>query len=149
MIELKTRACRCDRRFCCASLLRVAVMRQLLDVVHQTEELPLRIDLGLSSQREAVEPLVVADVAKHRLHSSEALAVARATLGRIDEISHPLGVTLGRARRLALEERHLPCLGFLRSAQAPIALTSRHAVALRSLESHHRVPVDDSTAVAV
>jgi hypothetical protein len=58
-------------------LLRIPVMRQLLDVVHQAEELPLRIHLPLSSQREAIQPLVVADVAEHRLHRGEASPVQR------------------------------------------------------------------------
>jgi hypothetical protein len=33
-------------------------MRELFDVVHQGEQLPLRFHLGLATQREALEPLV-------------------------------------------------------------------------------------------
>ena len=47
-------------------LLREPVMRQLLDVVHQTVELPLRIHLRSAAQGKAVEPLVVSEVAEHR-----------------------------------------------------------------------------------
>jgi hypothetical protein len=39
--------------------LRVAVMRELLDVVHEREDLPLPVDLRLPAQREAIELLVV------------------------------------------------------------------------------------------
>jgi hypothetical protein len=48
-----------------AFLLRVSIVRQLLDVMHQTEQLPLCIDLLLSAKREPVEPLVVADVREY------------------------------------------------------------------------------------
>ena len=48
---------------------------QLLDVVHQAVQAPLRIDFGLAAQREAVQSLDVPDVAKHRLHGADALAV--------------------------------------------------------------------------
>jgi hypothetical protein len=51
---------------------RVPVVRQLLDVVHQAVELPLRIDLGLPSQGEAVQFLVRSEVAEHRFHGGEA-----------------------------------------------------------------------------
>jgi hypothetical protein len=40
------------------------MMRKLLDVVHQTVELPLRIHFLLPSESETVELLVVTDVAK-------------------------------------------------------------------------------------
>jgi len=49
---------RCGVSTCHHSLLRIPMMRQLLDVMHQAEELPLAVDLLLSAQREAVEPLV-------------------------------------------------------------------------------------------
>ena len=40
-------------------------MRQLLDVVHQTVELPLPVYLLLASERNAVQPLVVSQVAEN------------------------------------------------------------------------------------
>ncbi len=43
------------------------MIRQLLDVVHQAVKAPLRVDFRLATQREAVQALVVPDVAKHRL----------------------------------------------------------------------------------
>ena len=91
-------------------------MGELLDVVHKAEELPLRIDFGFSSQGEAIEPLVVSDVAEHRLHRREASSVEHLARGRIDAFLHSVGVTLRRGRGLALEERHLPRLGLLGGA---------------------------------
>ena len=91
-------------------------MRQLLDVVDQAEELPLRIDFGFSSQGEAIEPLVVSDVAEHRLHRREASAVEHPALWRIDAFFHPVGVTLRRVRGLALEEGDLARFGLLGGA---------------------------------
>ena len=51
---------------------------QLLDVVHQAVELPLRADLRLAPQREPVHVLVVPDVGEHRFHGGEAPAVEAA-----------------------------------------------------------------------
>ena len=73
-------------------LLRVTVMCELLDVVDEAEELPLRLDLLPATERESIEPLVVADVAEDRLHRGEALAVACTTGGRIDSFLHSVGV---------------------------------------------------------
>jgi len=47
---------------------------KLLDVVHHAVQVPLRIDLGVASMIQASQPLVVPDVGKHRLHSSDALS---------------------------------------------------------------------------
>jgi hypothetical protein len=45
--------------------------------VHKGEQLPLAIDLGLSTQREAIELLVVPQVGEHRLDGREASPAAR------------------------------------------------------------------------
>ena len=74
-------------------------MRQLLDVVHQAEELPLRIDFLLPAQREAVQPLVVAEVAEHRLHRGEAPAIQLPSAFRIDGPLHALAVAHRAAGR--------------------------------------------------
>ena len=60
---------------CTPRLLGIPMVGQLLDVVHQAVQAPLRIDFGLAAQREAVQSLDVPDVAKHRLHGADALAV--------------------------------------------------------------------------
>ena len=54
---------------------RIPMMRQLLNVMDEAEELPLRIDLLLSAQREAIEPLVVPDIRKHRFNRGKTLSV--------------------------------------------------------------------------
>jgi hypothetical protein len=51
------------------------VLRQLLDIVNEREQLPLAIDLGLSAKSKAIHSLVVAHVAEHRLHDAEAPSV--------------------------------------------------------------------------
>ncbi len=89
------------------------MMRQLLDIVNQTEELPLRIHLCFPAQRKAVQPLVVSKVSEYWLDYCKAPAVAYPSLGRIEAFLHSLCVTLGRARGLALEEGDLPRFGLL------------------------------------
>ena len=80
---------------------------QLLDVVHQAIQPPLRAHLVFAAQREPVQPLVVPDVAKHRLHRADALAVAPPSLWAVDALLHRLqhvvrtGLPLGK-------DRHLP-----------------------------------------
>ena len=86
-------------------------MGELLDVVDQAEELPLRIDFAFSSQGEAIEPLVVSKVAEHRLHRCEAPAVEHPALWRIDTFLHSVGMGLGRVYGLALEEGDLARFG--------------------------------------
>jgi len=48
---------------------------QLIDAVRQAVRSPLRIDFGPAAQREAVQTLVVPDVAKHRLNRADALQI--------------------------------------------------------------------------
>ena len=95
---------------------RIPVVRQLLDVVHQAVELPLRIDLGSSSQGEAVELLVRPQVAEHRLHGGEAPGDHLAPFIRVDLAFHALGRFLWCFGVLAHEDRHLSDLGPLRVA---------------------------------
>ena len=45
----------------------VPVPGELFDVVDQAIHLPLPVDFSLTTQREAIEPFVVADVCKYRL----------------------------------------------------------------------------------
>ena len=65
------------------------MLGELLDVVDQAEESPLRFDLGASAEREAIEPFVVTQIRKHRLDRAEALPVGGASVGRIDLLFHP------------------------------------------------------------
>ena len=85
-------------------------MRQLLDVMHQTVELPLRIRLPLLSEREAIQLFVVPDVAEHRFHRGKAPPVFRLAFGAVDTSLHLVGEGF-RPVSFALEETHLPGLG--------------------------------------
>ena len=82
------------------------MMRQLLNVMHQTIKMPLRIHLVLSAQRETIEPLVAAYIAKHGLHSRHALPITFPSFDAINRLLHTLRVGQGRGL-LFLEERHL------------------------------------------
>ena len=53
---------------------------QLFDVMHQTVSLPLPIYLGLPAEREPVQPLVVVEIAKCRLHRRKASSVSHLAL---------------------------------------------------------------------
>ena len=70
----------------------IPVVRQLLDVMDETEELPLRIDLLLTTQREAIESLVVSDVSKHRFNGRKALPVQGPAFRTIDRPFHEVAV---------------------------------------------------------
>lgn len=120
-------------------------MRQFLDVVYQAVEFPLRIHLLLSSEGEAVQLFVVAQVAEYRLHRGKASAIANAAFRTVDADFHFVGE--GRCPiDLALEERHLPGLGFFRGAQAAVALFARHTVLLRALKLDGCKAIDDAVA---
>ena len=53
--------------------------------------MPLRIYLGLASEREPVQPLVVSKIGKHRLYGGHALAVKPPALGAVDGPLHAFG----------------------------------------------------------
>jgi hypothetical protein len=52
-----------------------AIIRNLLDVVHQAIQVPLGVYFALASERESIQSLVVLDVGKYRFHRSNAFAV--------------------------------------------------------------------------
>src|SRR3989344_1751509 len=54
-----------------------SVALNLADVVHHTIEQPLGINLGFASEREAIEPLGVADIGERRLGGGEAAVADR------------------------------------------------------------------------
>ena len=81
-------------------LLRIAVMRELFNVMHQAEQLPLHIDFDASTQREAVQALVVPQLAEDRFHDRKTPAVESAALRRIDPLFHRLGMAQWRCLRL-------------------------------------------------
>jgi hypothetical protein len=65
---------------------------QLLSVVHQAVQRPLRVHLGLSPYSKAVELFVVPDVGKHRLHGCHALAVKLSVPRAVDGLPFALDV---------------------------------------------------------
>ena len=75
-------------------------MRQLLDVVHQTEQPPLSVDLVIATQGEAAETLVVSQIAEHWLDRCEALSVLRAPILAVDAFAHQSG-----------KPTHVPAIG--------------------------------------
>ena len=66
------------------------MIRQLLDIMHHAEQLPLTIHLGFPAQRKAVQPLVAAQVAKHRLHCCKSSRDHLPARIRIDFLFHPI-----------------------------------------------------------
>ena len=75
-----------------AYLIRVSVVSQLLDVVHQAVQLPLPIHLLAPTQREAGESLVVPQVAEHGLDGGKPRGDHPFAFRGIDALLHPLGV---------------------------------------------------------
>ena len=70
----------------------IPVMRQLLDVMDEAEELPLRINLLLTSKGEAIELLVMPDIPEHRFNRRKASPIQRPTFRTIDRPFHEIGV---------------------------------------------------------
>lgn len=110
------------------------VVHQLLDVVDQTVERPLRVDLASAAQREAIQPLVVTEIAEHRLDGGEPSAIVTAALGAVDLAPHLAGGRFRGIRRLAPEERHLPAGGLVGISQTLFAQGALLAVLVRAAE---------------
>ena len=88
------------------------MMGQFLNVVYQAEQLPLYIHFHPAAQGEAVQFLVVANIAKHRLYGGKASAVLGTSFRTVDTLFHFVGVTF--SVKLTLEESNLPCFALLR-----------------------------------
>ena len=67
---------------------------QLLQIVHQTEKSPLRVDLVSASERESSQPVIV-QVAEDRFDHRHAAAVDRSPIRMIDVFSHRRRVRMG------------------------------------------------------
>ena len=92
-------------------------MRQLFDVVNQAIEIPLRVHLGLRSEREAVEVFVMPQVGEYGPDNGDAPAVELSPSVAVDRALHDLGVAKRRCLVL-VEKDHLPDLGPPGVAQA-------------------------------
>ena len=97
----------------------IPMMRQLLDIVNQAVEIPLRVHLALSSQGEAVQSLVVPQIAEDRLDDRDAPRIELAPTRAVDRSSHTLGV--GQHRLIPLEERYLANRGLPGVAQTTLS----------------------------
>lgn len=96
---------------------RRSVALNLAEVMHQTVEQPLGIDLGFASQRKAIEALGRTQVREHGLDGGQAALVDLFAFERVDLALHPGGEGLARVRRAPAEEYHLAYPGLLRMAQ--------------------------------
>ena len=126
-----------DRRWACTRLMRVltaarglfpipsrylSMVRPLLDVVDQGEQLPLAIDFRLAAQRETIELLVVAEVAEHGFDGGEASTVLLFALVAVDAFAHALRM---RDDGFACEDRDLAygCgVGFAKALGSQLAV---------------------------
>jgi hypothetical protein len=72
----------------------LSVKLQLTHVVDDADQLPLRVDLGLTTQRKSTQATLL-DVPKHRLDQSHAVGVDRTTFRAVDFFSHGAAVRIG------------------------------------------------------
>ena len=79
-------------------------------------EIPLDIHLLLPPQGKPAQPLIVGDIAKHRLHRPQAFIVDQSAQGAVYLFFHPLreSESIFSLIRLAMEESHLPYQGLVR-----------------------------------
>lgn len=70
----------------------LAVVGQLLQVVHQAIQLPLALNLSAATQAEPIQTFVGADIAKRRLHHRHPVAIDRFAFGAVHTVLHPVGV---------------------------------------------------------
>lgn len=75
-----------------AYLIRVSMVPELFDVVHQAVKLSLPIHLIPPAQREAGEPFVVPQVAEHGFYGGKPRGDHPFAFRGIDAPLHPLGV---------------------------------------------------------
>ena len=104
------------------------MMRQLLDVMDEAEALPLRIDLLLTPEREAIEPLVVPDVREHRFNRGKTLSVSPSAFLAVESLFHQVDIAHLRCVGFPAEEADLPDFRLRWRAQASGSLIAGHAV---------------------
>jgi len=83
------------------------MMRQLLDIVNQAVEVPLRVHFWVRAQCETIEPLVMAQVRENRFYRRHSPCVQRSAAFAVDRLFHAPGELKGRAL-VFLEECNLP-----------------------------------------
>jgi len=112
------------------SLRRVSRVGQFLDVVDETIQRPLAVHLRAAAQRKAIEPLVRANIAEHRLHGGKPLPIRLASCWRIDARSHARGVRRAVGVSASVQERNAVDRRRVGRAQTLRAQRSRAAVTL-------------------
>ena len=124
-----------------ASLSRITMIRQLLDIMHHAKQLPLPIYFDLPAQRKAVQTLITAQVAKHRFHRRKAARDHLSARVGIDLHLHQVDmIFLGIA--FALQESDLPCLGFLGGTQTFLASLARYAILFGATKFQRHITID-------
>ncbi len=78
----------------------------LPDVVNQTVEGPLNVDLGSTSQGEVIHSFARSDISEHRFHDTKTFAVGLAPLRRIDLLLHLIYEASGSPTDVNVD---LPC----------------------------------------
>ena len=96
--------------------------------MHQAEQSSLSSDLVQPAQREPIQPLVVPEIAEHRLHGPDTLAVSPSSLRAVDATFHGLHC-IARPVGVLLEDGNLPNRRSLRMSQAEIPELAGHAAA--------------------
>ena len=125
------------------------MIRQLLDIMHHAIQFPLSIHLGFSAQRKAVQTLVPAQVAEHRLHCRKAACDHLAAGVRIDFLLHHLDMVIAGIA-FALQESDLPCRGLLGGTQTFLTSFARYAILFGATEFQRDITVDRAIrAVAI
>lgn len=105
-------------------------LSKLFDVVDETEELPLRIDLGPRTQGKAIESFVVTQIAEDGLDGGEALSVTFTAVGTVDVASHVSDKMVGARGGFGFKESDLSDLCFVGGAQC-----ARTAITFSALEA--------------
>ena len=113
-------------------------MGQFFNIMHQAVQLPLPIHLRFPTQRKAVQSLVAAQVAEHWLDRRKAARDHLPSGIGINLCFHPVDVVF-LVIAFALEERHLPCRGDLRFAQAFLAALAWQAILFGATEFHRGI----------
>lgn len=85
-------------RPCAVCLRRIPGVCQLLDIVDDTQQFPLRVDLRAAAQGEPIKTLVLTHVSKHRLDRGEPLRILREPRRRVEPRVHQRGSI--RSRRI-------------------------------------------------
>lgn len=79
------------------------------NIVHHRVHFPLRIHVGLPSEREPVQTQIAPYVPERRLHDSHPHAVEKSPLHTVDFVSHPLALGFRFLRQVPpFKLRHLP-----------------------------------------